>query len=144
MSNRPIRAVIADRAVVTAQTTTTVTEAAVLMKKHRTSALLVCDKRRLAGVFTERDALFRVIAEKRDPHTTVLADVMTRNPQTITSDRPLGHAMHLMYEGRFRHVPVVERGIPIGMVSASDALGPELREFVAEIDEREHIAEILG
>jgi hypothetical protein len=41
-------------------------------------------------------------------------------------------------------VPVVENGKPVGMVSAREALGPELREFVSEMDEREHIAEILG
>ena len=49
-----------------------------------------------------------------------------------------------MYEGGFRHVPVVENGQPIGMISARDAFGPELKEFVAEVDQREHIAEILG
>lgn len=144
MTDRPIREVIAERPLVRAQSHATVAEAARLMKKHGTSALLVCEKRQLVGVFTERDALFRVVAEKRDPATTRLADVMTRNPQTIPPDRPLGHAMHLMYEGRFRHVPVVERGVPLGIVSASDALGPELQAFVAEVDEREHIAEILG
>jgi signal-transduction protein with cAMP-binding, CBS, and nucleotidyltransferase domain len=49
-----------------------------------------------------------------------------------------------MYEGGFRTVPVVEDGQPVGMVSARDALGPELKEFVSEMEEREHIAEILG
>ena len=101
------------------------------------------DKKRLVGVFTERDALFRVTAEGCDPKTTLLADVMTPNPQTIGPDKPLGHALHMMYEGGFRNVPVVEKGRPIGMVSAHDALGPELKEFVAEMDERENITEIL-
>jgi CBS domain-containing protein len=94
-------------------------------------------------VFTERDALFRVTAEKRNPETTALADVMTPNPQTIGPDKPLGHALHMMYEGGFRNVPVVEKGRPIGIVSAHDALGPELKEFVEEVDELENIAEIL-
>ena len=105
--------------------------------------MLVCDKKRLVGVFTERDALFRVTAGECDPKTTLLADVMTPNPQTIGPDKPLGHALHMMYEGGFRNVPVVEKGRPIGMVSAHDALGPELKEFVAEMDERENITEIL-
>jgi CBS domain-containing protein len=122
----------------------TVADAARLMKQNKTGVLLVCDRRRLVGVFTERDALFRVTAEERDPKATSVADVMTPNPQTIHPDQPLGHALHMMYEGGFRNVPVVENGQPIGMVSARDALGPELREFVSEMDEREHIAEILG
>jgi len=50
----------------------------------------------------------------------------------------------LMYEGEFRHVPVVENGQPLGMVSARDALGPDLKQFVADLDTRNHIGEILG
>jgi hypothetical protein len=48
-----------------------------------------------------------------------------------------------MYESGFRNVPVVDKGQPIRMGSAHDALGPELKEFVAELDERENITEIL-
>jgi CBS domain-containing protein len=143
MSHRPIREVIENQEILTAPSTTTVGDAARLMKKHKTGALLVCDKKRLVGVFTERDALFRVTAEDCDPKTTVLADVMTANPRTISPDKPLGHALHMMYEGGFRNVPVVEKGRPIGMVSAHHALGPELKEFVSEMDQRENIAEIL-
>ena len=144
MSNRPIRTVIGNQEVLTVEGTSTVTQAARVMREHKTGALLVCESGRLVGVFTERDALFRVTAEERDPHTTRVSEVMTADPQTISPDKPLGHALHMMYEGGFRNVPVVENGRPIGMVSARDALGPELKTFVAEMDEREHIAEILG
>jgi CBS domain-containing protein len=113
------------------------------MKRSQVGAIIVVERGRLAGIFTERDALFRVIAEGRDPQATRLADVMTRDPQTIAPDKPLGHALHMMYEGRFRHVPVVEHGKPLGIVSARDALGPELLEFEAELVKREHIREIL-
>jgi CBS domain-containing protein len=143
MSHRLIRSIVENQDVVNAPSKTTVRAAAQLMKQHGTGALMVCDKGRLVGVFTERDALFRVTAENRNPEATVLADVMTPNPQTIGPDKPLGHALHMMYEGGFRNVPVVEKGRPIGMVSAHNALGPELKEFVAEMDERENIAEIL-
>jgi len=113
------------------------------MKRSRVGAIMVVEGGRLAGIFTERDALFRVVADGRDPRTTRLAEVMTRNLQTIGPDKPLGHALHMMYEGGFRHVPVVENGVPIGMVSARDALGPELLDFEAELVQREHIREIL-
>ena len=59
-------------------------------------------------------------------------------------DRPFGHALHLMHEGEFRHVPVVENGRPLGMVSARDALGPDLKQFIGDLDTRDHIGEILG
>jgi len=55
----------------------------------------------------------------------------------------VGHALLMMYEGGFRHVPVVEDGKPVGMVSARDALGPELDEFQAELLQREHLREII-
>ncbi len=143
MPHRLIRTIIENQEILTAPSTTTVRDAARLMKQHKTGALLVCDKRRLVGVFTERDALFRVTAGECDPKTTLLADVMTPNPRTIGADKPLGHALHMMYEGGFRNVPVVENGRLIGLVSAHHALGPELKEFVSEMDQRENIAEIL-
>ena len=143
MPHRLIRTIIEKQKTLTASSTTTVRDAARLMKDQKTGALMVCEKKRLVGVFTERDALFRVTAEDRNPKTTLLADVMTSNPRTIGPDKPLGHALHMMYEGGFRNVPVVDKGRPIGMVSVHDALGPELKEFVAEMDQRENIAEIL-
>ncbi|MBI1942042.1 MAG: CBS domain-containing protein [Betaproteobacteria bacterium] len=144
MPQRPVRSVIEDQHSVTASADITVADAARIMKQNRVGALLVVEGERLAGIFTERDALFRVVAEGRDPRTTHVADVMTWNPRTIAPDRPFGHALHLMYEGEFRHVPVVEDGRPLGMVSARDALEPDLRQFIAELESRGHIGEILG
>jgi len=106
--------------------------------------MVVKDNGRLAGIFTERDAVFRVLAEGRDPKTTRLSDVMTPQPQTITPEKPFGHALLMMYESGFRHVPVVEDGKPVGMVSARDVLGPELQEFESELQRRTRIGEILG
>ena len=144
MPQRPIRKLIASQNPVIAEADMTVTEAARRMKERRVGALLVMREDRLAGIFTERHALFRVIAEGRDPATTRLVEVMSANPRTISPDRPFGHALHMMHEGGFRHVPVVEEGKPVGVVSARDALGPELEAFVAELDKREHIFEVLG
>ena len=144
MPQRAVRSIIGNQVPVTATGELTVTQAARLMKEKGIGALLVLDGSRLAGIFTERDALFRVVAEGRDPAKTRLSEVMTTNPRTITSDRPFGHALHMMHEGGFRHVPVVDENRPIGVVSARDALGPELEAFVSELGEREHIFEVLG
>ena len=144
MPQRPVGKLVASQTPVSASAEMTVAQAARLMKEKRVGALLVMQEGRLAGIFTERDALFRVIAEGRDPGATHLADVMSANPRTITPDRPFGHALHMMHEGGFRHVPVVEGGKPIGVVSARDALGPELEAFVAELGKRERIFEVLG
>ena len=144
MPQRPIRNLIAGQKILTAPKETTVSEAARLMKKMSVGAVMVVEKEKLIGIVTERDVLFRVLAESRDPTTTRLAEVMTAKPQTIGPDRPFGHALHLMYESGFRHVPVVEHGRPVGMVSARDALGPELQEFEAELQRKTQIGEILS
>jgi CBS domain-containing protein len=144
MPNRTVREIVAKRKVVSAPSKTTVSQAARLMEDNEVGALLVMEKGRLVGIFTERDALFRVLAAGRDPRTTPLSDVMTRDPQSIHPDKAFGHAMLMMYEGGFRHVPVVEKGHPLGVVSTRDALGPELQEFESQLSNREHIREILG
>ena len=144
MSNRSIRDIIAEQEPITAPESITVSAAAQLMKRNEVGAVMVVEEGMLVGVFTERDALFRVLAEGRDAGTTRLADVMTRNPSTIHPDRPFPEALHIMYEGGFRHVPVVEDGRPVGMVSARDALGPELEDFVYELLRHERSQDILA
>jgi signal-transduction protein with cAMP-binding, CBS, and nucleotidyltransferase domain len=145
MPQRPIRSIIARQKILTAAAEITVAEATRLMKKRTLGAVMIVDDHgRLLGIFTERDAVYRVLAEGRDPKTTKLSEVMSANPQTIAPDKPFGHALLMMFEGGFRHVPVVENGKPVGMVSTRDALGPELQEFASELQRRERIGEILG
>ena len=144
MPYRSIRAIIENQDVIAAPGAMTVQEAARLMKEHRVGALMIVEDGKLAGIFTERDALFRVVAEDRDARTTRLADVMTRNPQTIHPDKPFPDALHIMYEGGFRHVPVVEDGRAVGVISARDALGPELEDFIYEVLRREQTTDILA
>ena len=144
MTHRTIRTIIEQQQVIAAPADTTVIAAARLMRDHNVGAVMVVEDGKLAGVFTERDALFRVIAEGRDVDTTALGEVMTRNPQTITPDKPFADALHLIYEGGFRHVPVVEDGRPVGMISARDALGPELEDFIYELLRRNQAEDILA
>jgi CBS domain-containing protein len=117
----------------------TVRAAAELMKSRRYGAVLITDADQLLGIFTERDAVFRVIAAGRDPDSTPLADVMTPQPKTISPDKTFGHAMLMMHEGGFRHVPVVEDGKLVGMVSSRNALDPDLEEFVFEERRRQRL-----
>ena len=144
MPQRPITSIIEKRKVLAAPLSATVVDAARLMKRHHLSALMVVDGEKLAGIFTERDALFRVIAEGRNPKTTQLHTVMTADPHTIGPDKPFAHALLMMHEGGFRHVPIVRNGRPVGMVSARDALALEVKEFESELERRERIGETLG
>ena len=118
---------------------TTVSKAAKLMAKKNVGAVMVVEHERLIGIFTERDAVFRVIAKGRDTQTTLLADVMTPAPQTVDPDKSFGYALLMMHENGFRHVPVIENGKPIGIVSSRNALDPDMEEFVAETQRRKHI-----
>ena len=144
MSARTIRSVIEGQEYVTAPKSMAVRDAARLMKSHNIGAILVVEDDKLVGVFTERDALFRVVAEGRDANTTELGAVMTPNPRTIEADSVFTLALQMMYEGGFRNVPVVENGRPVGLVSARDALGPELKEFVFEMLRQEQTTDVLA
>jgi CBS domain-containing protein len=144
MTERTVRQIIEGQEPVTASANVTILEAARLMKQHNIGALMVVDNEKLVGVFTERDGLFRVLAEGREAETTALGDVMTRNPQTIGPNSGFTHALQMMHEGRYRHLPVVEDGRVIGIVSVRDALGPELEAFVYEMLRQEQIQEVLA
>ena len=144
MPNRTLRQVIEGQTITSALADTSVRAAAVAMANQQVGAILVVDDNGLlTGLFTERDVLNRVVAKGLDPDKTPLSAVMTEKLLTATADKPLSHALHMMFEGGFRHVPVVENGKPVGMVSARNALGLEICQFEKELKERDHIAEIL-
>jgi CBS domain-containing protein len=139
MLGLPIKSVLEPRKLVVAAPHTTVAEAANLMKKGNVGAVLVVDEGRLVGIFTERDALFRVVAPGLEPLKTKLCDVMTHDPTTVAPDETFGYALLLMHEKGFRHTRVVENGRPVGVVSARHALDPDIEEFAAEAERRKHI-----
>jgi CBS domain-containing protein len=126
------------RKVLKAPPGTSVLRATKLMAQKNVGAVMVIDNDQLVGIFTERDVVFRVVASGLDPAKTQLADVMTVNPFTIDPEKPLGYALLLMHEKGFRHLPVIEAGKPIGIVSARSAMDPDLEEFVSEAQRREH------
>lgn len=145
MPRRMISEVVAGRSLVTASKEMTVRAAARLMAEQRIGALVVIEGGRIAGIFTERDALNKVMAAAIDPDTTLLASVMVKDPQTIAADKPLAYALYMMAEGGFRHVPVVDaNGAPVGMVSARDALGQDLVEFERELKHLENLEGSIG
>ena len=141
MFYQSVRTLMDPRKLILVPGSMTVREAAKLMKSKHYGAVLVTEGDELLGIFTERDAVFRVIAAALDPETTQLADVMTKEPKTITPDKTFGHAMLMMHEGGFRHVPVIDGGKLVGMVSSRNALDPDLEEFVFEEHRRKRLLE---
>jgi CBS domain-containing protein len=139
MFNQPVRQVMHGEQLVTVSRSSFVSEAARLMSSQGVSAVVVVDDQTAAGIFTERDAVCRVLAKDLDPHHTLIGSVMTPSPFTVESDRAFGHALALMHEHGCRHVPVVEAGRVVGMVTARDALDPELEDFVCEAQRRQNL-----
>lgn len=142
--SRLIRDVIKHRTVVAMGKNASVAEASREMAKKRIGAIVVVEDGKLAGIFTERDGLFRVLAEGRDPNTTLLSDVMTSKLMTIGPEKSLLNALHVMHENGFRHLPVVANGEPVGMLSIRDALDYELVHFLEDIEKKEALAAVLA
>lgn len=101
----------------TVKTGTKVREALVRMRRSRVSAILVQNGNGLIGIFTERDVLLKV-ADNPSALDQVVDDLMTADPQTVTSDTSVGRALQLMNAGDYRNVPVRDKsGAVIGNLS---------------------------
>jgi CBS domain-containing protein len=138
MFSQTIKNVMDPNRFLTAAPDQTVSDASSMMQTRNVGAVLVIADGKLMGIFTERDAVFRVIAKGLDPTTTRLADVMTVEPITLSPEKSYGHALLLMQENGFRHLPVVQNGVPIGIISSRNAMDPEMEQFVWEERRRVH------
>ncbi len=110
------------RQVYTVSKSATVAEAVREMNEKGVGALVVIDADRIVGMFTERDVLRRVVDADRDPVQTRVSTVMSRDVATISPGDRVEEAMALMTGRRFRHLPVLEDGRLIGMVSIGDLM----------------------
>jgi len=139
MFDRTVKEVMESANALQLKPQTTVRAAAQVMAQKKTGAAMVVQDERLIGIFTERDALFRVIAPGLDPEVTKLQSVMTADPRTVRPEDSYGYALVMMQEGGFRHAPVVVDGKPVGIVSSRCAMDPELEDFISEANRRIHI-----
>jgi CBS domain-containing protein len=145
MPRRQISSIIAGRKLVSATGDISVRGACRLMAENNVGALVIVESGRIAGIFTERDVLNKVLAGGLDPDATALETVMVADLQTIQADRPLAHALHMMADGGFRHVPVVDaQGVPLGMVSARDALGADIVDLERDMRRRDEVEGSIG
>ncbi len=119
---------------VTLPPSATVQEACRRMRERRIGAVLVVeDDCRLVGIFTGRDAVHRVLAEGKSAARTTLDAVMTRGPSTMSPGKMAIEALRLMEDGRYRHLPIVDDGKVVGIVSRFDFNGLELDRLDEEI-----------
>lgn len=105
------------------------------MSAERIGAVIVMDGERLAGIFTERDALNKVLAAGLDPVATKVCEVMTKDPLCILPTTTVGEAMELVTKRRFRHLPVVEDGKVRAVVSSGDLTHWLVKDQIGEVQQ---------
>jgi CBS domain-containing protein len=135
--NEAVTALLAEKAEVleVVKPTATILDAIARMNERRIGSVLVMDGERLAGIFTERDVLTRVVTGRLDCAKTPVAEVMTRQPVTIKPTTTVREAMMVVTDTRRRHLPVVSEGRVLGMVSIGDLTRWIVRDQQREIDD---------
>jgi Predicted signal-transduction protein containing cAMP-binding and CBS domains len=114
---------------------TPVAECVRTMTAEKIGALIVMDGERLIGIFTERDALNKVLAAGLDPVSTKVSEVMTKDPYCIPPTTTVGEAMELVTKRRFRHLPIVENGKVLAVVSSGDLTRWLVKDQMGEVQE---------
>lgn len=139
MTNRKLGTIIRNQKPLILSQATKVQSACQEMSKRNVGCVLVVDdKKNLVGIFTGRDAV-RTVGKSGNVSNTELNKVMTQNPLTICPHQRACDALQIMSDGGFRHLPVIEEGKILGVVSRNDFKGME----VDQIDQCEHLAECI-
>jgi len=108
-------------------------EAIELMRKKRIGCVLVTEREKLIGIFTERDVLMKV-AGRKDISALKLSDVMTKNVDGFQQDDSIAYVLNAMHIGGYRHIPVIdEKGRPIAVISVKDIIAYILEHFAEDI-----------
>lgn len=119
---------------------TLVTECVRTMTVEKIGALIVMDGEKLIGIFTERDALNKVLAPGLDPRSTKVSEVMTKDPYCIPPTTTVGNAMQLITKRRFRHLPIVENGKVLAVLSSGDLTHWLVADQIGEVQELVNLA----
>ena len=99
-----------------------VLEALQMMRERRVRAVLVIDEEQLIGIVSQGDCAIRVLLPGRDAGSTLISEVMTREPVTVTPQHTIDHCMKVMMTRSIRHLPVIDSGRVAGMVSIGDVV----------------------
>jgi CBS domain-containing protein len=106
-----------------------------LLAENHIGALPVVADAGLVGIVSERDYARKVVLQGRNSKDTCVADIMSAPVVTVTRDDTVHHCMQMMTDQRIRHLPVVEDGRLVGIVSIGDCVRAILEEYEREIDE---------
>lgn len=137
MHRKVVPDIVSEQKIELLPASTTVRAAARNMAERHIGAVLIGEGDRLMGIFTERDLLIRVVACGLDPDATPLTAVMTPDPDTVGPDDLASLALERMRTSGYRHVPVVEDGKVVGIVSLRDLYAAAKRELEEDLQQRE-------
>lgn len=138
----PYTAKLLIRDVVAVKPNQTVQDVAKVMKKANIGSVVVGDKAKPQGIFTERDVSRRVVAEGLDPAETPVSAVMTKKLISVDAAEPLDKVFEVLSDGKFRHLPITDRGEVVGIVSLTD-LGKVLQQVYKEDKYIQYFADVL-
>jgi CBS domain-containing protein len=141
MRHLTVREIMSEGGICQATQGTSVRAACCLMAQHQCGSVLVVERDRLLGIFTQGDLIRRVLAPGLDPNLTLLVEVMTKEPDTIGPRAHVDDAIRSMDEYGYRHLPVVEAGEVVGMVALRDCSIEDLAAMRAELETRRVVAE---
>ena len=132
----PLTRIFAEReAIHSVAPDTLVTECVQAMAAAKIGALIVMDSERLVGIFTERDALNKVLAAGLDPRSTKVSQVMTKDPYCVPPTTTVGAAMQVVTQRRFRHLPIVQNGKVLAVLSSGDLTHWLVKDQMGEVKE---------
>ena len=140
MQRRIVPDIVSDQDLSFLKPDDSVSSAIDLMTDRKIGAVLIAEEGRLAGIFTERDVLHRLVKAKKDLVNTPLRDVMTADPLCVQPDAPALAALQIMSEKGFRHLPVItQEGEIAGIVSIRDLYGAVLAELEEDVRQRDQM-----
>ena len=114
---------------------TTIRDVAKVMSNHRVGCLVVLEEKKIVGMITELDIIWKVVANDKDPNTTTVADIMTKEVVTVQADQTLEEASALMVEHEIKKLPVLEKDKLVGIITATDLISvqPKMIETLANL-----------
>ena len=115
---------------------TTVFEAVKAMDKFKVGALMVIDNRKLVGIISERDYTRKIVLKDRSSKTTKVSEIMSHKIAQVEPEAGIDKCMDIMSKSRIRHLPVVEKGKVLGVISSTDLL-------LLTVSEKDHIIDQL-
>ncbi|KZB56732.1 histidine kinase [Thalassospira lucentensis] len=138
MDTKIVPGVVKEQSIATLNPADSVMDAVNMMTERKIGAVIIVDNSaRLAGIFTERDLVNRVVAKGLDAASTPLKQVMTANPDTLGPDDTAMNALELMSARRYRHLPVIDGETVVGMVSIRDLFNVVKAQLEEDLRERE-------